>query len=327
MSITIYDGLAIKAKSLDEAIELINKKKPLIKKIVEQSELESSVYIAINTLVDYLLFSENSLKPYINKFVEERFSKDEFNGKFNALFHSKNKPEEKEELSLVLFPTKVQIKKENHYLVMLYLPRMLEKKIKPIFEDLLIDYGYWDNTDWPEGMTEKEWSEREKNWDKSLLSKSGVPSIEGLTCTLCETSIIDLMPTQEKISKIEKICNELKDYKNFTLKDKEKDLIVRYISNKIEEMANSGTKMDIYEGFKNFKTLKARISTNELSEQENQWKDEIVSILNKKMPDKISIDLLLEPFNTVKDNIKKEKMNNHLNDVLNPKNDKKAPKI
>ena len=30
------------------------------------------------------------------------------------------------------------------------------------------EYGYWDNTDWPEGMTEEEWNERGEAWDRAL---------------------------------------------------------------------------------------------------------------------------------------------------------------
>lgn len=35
------------------------------------------------------------------------------------------------------------------------------------------EYGYWNNTDQPDGITDEEWDLREKNWDKML--PSGVP--------------------------------------------------------------------------------------------------------------------------------------------------------
>jgi hypothetical protein len=31
------------------------------------------------------------------------------------------------------------------------------------------DYCYWDNTDWPEGMTSREWNARRKNWENVCL--------------------------------------------------------------------------------------------------------------------------------------------------------------
>lgn len=37
---------------------------------------------------------------------------------------------------------------------------------------LFEDYGYWDNSDRPDGMTQKQWAQRGKEWD-SLLDKDG----------------------------------------------------------------------------------------------------------------------------------------------------------
>jgi hypothetical protein len=41
------------------------------------------------------------------------------------------------------------------------------------------DYGYWNNTDQPKGVSNKEWHQRERDWDEVLPDSNGVPSMNG----------------------------------------------------------------------------------------------------------------------------------------------------
>ena len=42
-----------------------------------------------------------------------------------------------------------------------------------------VDYSYWDNEDRPEGVTRREWRERDANWD-IILGPDGIPNRSGL---------------------------------------------------------------------------------------------------------------------------------------------------
>jgi len=42
------------------------------------------------------------------------------------------------------------------------------------------EYGYWDNTDELEGISDKEWRQRGRDWDKILNDFNYVPSMNGL---------------------------------------------------------------------------------------------------------------------------------------------------
>ena len=44
-----------------------------------------------------------------------------------------------------------------------------------------VPFPYWNNTDRPDDMTQAQWNRRAKIWDEALLSRSGVPKLEGLS--------------------------------------------------------------------------------------------------------------------------------------------------
>ena len=58
------------------------------------------------------------------------------------------------------------------------------------------DYGYWNNTDKPESVSEEEWKQREKDWD-IVLPGIGIPSENGLICKLLYTRDIVHIPKDE----------------------------------------------------------------------------------------------------------------------------------
>lgn len=49
------------------------------------------------------------------------------------------------------------------------------------------EYGYWDNTDPADGVSEQEWSAREENWKTALLSSNGVPCQNGFSITITDS--------------------------------------------------------------------------------------------------------------------------------------------
>lgn len=49
------------------------------------------------------------------------------------------------------------------------------------------EFGYWNNTDEPEGMTRREWARRNRVWSEVLLDKpTGIPSMYGLSIELVD---------------------------------------------------------------------------------------------------------------------------------------------
>ena len=63
-------------------------------------------------------------------------------------------------------------------------------------------YGYWNNTDWQDGVSEKEWNQRRKDWDKALpdLSFFAIPAMNGLVAQLTYRS--NGFPEADKVLKL-----------------------------------------------------------------------------------------------------------------------------
>lgn len=59
------------------------------------------------------------------------------------------------------------------------------------------EYGYWNNTDKPENISEKQWRKRQKDWDKvftrnPLKGCEYIPSLTGLMCDIINSDILYL---------------------------------------------------------------------------------------------------------------------------------------
>ena len=76
---------------------------------------------------------------------------------------------------------------EGEYLLYPFPPQSTIYDWKALLDkqDWLREWGYWDNSDMPEDMTEEEWETRRKEWN--LVVEYGVPMAEAMF-------IIDLIP-------------------------------------------------------------------------------------------------------------------------------------
>lgn len=63
------------------------------------------------------------------------------------------------------------------------------------------EYGYWNNTDEPEGVSESEWEQRKKDWDEAL-GESGIPSQNGFEVTLSLPYLYYNRPTVDDLLKL-----------------------------------------------------------------------------------------------------------------------------
>ena len=66
-------------------------------------------------------------------------------------------------------------------LVMVFGQKDLEYGEALVKAGVVTDYGYWDNTDWPDGMTSRQWAERKRAWGVLLGSPDKTPSEAGLS--------------------------------------------------------------------------------------------------------------------------------------------------
>ena len=67
-----------------------------------------------------------------------------------------------------------------------YLDKLIQNKDELITKYGIEEYGYWNNTDKPEGITDEDWVKRESDWNKALPGM-GVTA----RCGLCTTNIIN----------------------------------------------------------------------------------------------------------------------------------------
>lgn len=74
-------------------------------------------------------------------------------------------------------------------------------------------YGYWNNTDRPDELTEEEWKLREKHWDYVLPYSCPVSAERGLSMTLVPTFLpnVEEVFGKEEADKAKKIHWEMKE--------------------------------------------------------------------------------------------------------------------
>lgn len=66
---------------------------------------------------------------------------------------------------------------------------ILSKELKALLIDYfhVEEYGYWDNTDMPDELTEDEWNKRREDWNKALPDALGVPRQNGFVIKLVDS--------------------------------------------------------------------------------------------------------------------------------------------
>lgn len=78
-----------------------------------------------------------------------------------------------------------------------YLYELIKTNDEFVSKYCIEEYGYWNNTDPPEGVTDEEWAQREQDWNQALPGP-GIPS----RCGLCTAEILD----PEQLFSIFRIC-------------------------------------------------------------------------------------------------------------------------
>ncbi len=178
MSTKIYNGYRIVGKSLDEVMgKIFSNKNDLINIIEEKIKRE----ILIETLSNYYDFCFESFfdtkeKSSENSSAMGKMVSNALNNEYD-LEKRERKTNDMIDVSICIFPVKKESQNEQFYLIMLFGDKYSKDIVNSsTWNEMKIEeYGYWDNTDQPDELTESEWEERGIFWDEAL-GKSGVPS-------------------------------------------------------------------------------------------------------------------------------------------------------
>lgn len=159
MSTTIYEGRLFHG-SFKELLRQCNEFRPYI---IEQGEA-----MLLRFKKNFTLRQENEGKFWYTEFL------DQFNSPISDPFTDTR-------FELVAFPYA-----RNKILLIPFCGRrdFLKQFHKVVKTE---EFGYWNNTDWPDGMTEKEWNVRRKMWEK-VLPGAGIPAECGFTICLHQVS-------------------------------------------------------------------------------------------------------------------------------------------
>ena len=138
MSIKLYNGYIIRGRSIEEVYPRLLQANDYVFSFLEQVTLFE---------FDELLAHDGSLKM------------SEIKEKLDTYNRSGAVPLDS---SLVLIPDGGDI------LLLMYGGRIPELLYNSKLNDLMEEYGYWDNTDCPEDVAEEEWEARHDRWERVL---------------------------------------------------------------------------------------------------------------------------------------------------------------
>lgn len=320
MSTKIYNGLKIKADSLDEAIQIVDESKSLIVNLYNEGIIKKEFFSSVYVMCDYLVNQKEILKEHFN--IESDTNYEKFNEKESALTIGCKKILDSDldcgvdsEISMVMYPKKLQIGGSNYYLLTIYASNTIQKDIKKIYKKNISEYAYWDNSDRPEGITKKSWEERKKNWEDVLLSKSSIPSVEGLTIGfISQKNPTAYLSPEDKVKNIEKLFLMEKDYKGYAINHKISDMMIKILSHQ------KNTKLSPY-------SLVEKIRNKDFTGEELKDYEKLNKIVDQKIPEELTSQVMLSRLIDLKDILKIKEFNEKLNSDLINKTKQKAQKL
>lgn len=318
MSTKIHNGLKIQADSLDEAIEIINSGKPAIVKSYTDMAVKKEFFLSVNIMVNYLVDQSEILKKNFKIDTPARVSEvDEKSSPMSiAYMEILDSVQNEPEISMVIYPGKVEIGNKNYYLMNIYGDNIIEKKMLAIYEGNISEYAYWDNTDEPDYVTEQEWEMRRTHWEKVLLSKSATPSIEGLTINfVANNKPTAYLSSEERLENLEKMCNMYKErpYQSFSVDHKKVEMMVQILN---DSTPGSSTY-----------ALMEKVRNKDFTSKELLQYEKLEKIINQKVPEELTPEIMRTKLIDLKKNLNSKAINDKLNDELGQKNKTKPPKV
>jgi hypothetical protein len=244
MSTTIYTGFKFKSSDLFT----INKYLSEYRKEINDKTRERY----------YDLISHNTTSCYDNTVLGVSSIKKNKDGKYelyngtsplySGLFIMEDKDmKELFEVSLIIYPvSKTKVLGTFH-------SRNNETEREFFAKPFVEEYGYWNNTDQPDGVTDKEWKQREKDWDK-VFTGWAIPRYCGYNVEFINVNefgwardiqeqILNGMPSLEK--RIERVVRLLMD-KHYEISFQKE---ISECNNKVSKYIEF-TKLEIYKKLK-----------------------------------------------------------------------------
>lgn len=168
MSIKIYDGLRVKNAREENVIEKLDSLKPLFKEVLKKT-IARKISIEYFNMVDNVFNKDDAPLPF-------EYAQNILNKEIEKIKNNKN--------SIMFqhdFVIYVKQYKSDVYLYPFY--RELED-LNILREKMpeLEEFGYWDNTDKPDEISNSHWNKREKIWsevyNKYTFEESGFKKVQ-----------------------------------------------------------------------------------------------------------------------------------------------------
>ena len=195
MSTTIYNGKILPNMDLYQTnqyykklrSEMIPRAKDEYVKLIARTAQEIYVYIQTGVYPGYYEVDLNEINAKADEFREDSFKLIEYAFEFAnkivrktsaAIFTSDSENDADFDVSLTIFPLHDKI---------LALPYANNDVLHDVFfkREEFVDYGYWNNTDPPEELSEEEWEQRKKDWDEALPG-IGIPMNNGIVLRIVD---------------------------------------------------------------------------------------------------------------------------------------------
>lgn len=184
MSTKIYNGYRVFADSLDEAISNLKFFKKEIKEALYQMALDnfflSSITILDNQVLNNLVFGEAVRIEANKKNKIDDTNSANYITYMKILEEASNKENVEEnnksyEVYVMLYPTQLKDEKtgKSYYLFLYCGEKRFDLTSDVVFSDYaknVEEYAYWNNTDAPEDISEKDWETRREDWYKACLN-------------------------------------------------------------------------------------------------------------------------------------------------------------
>lgn len=309
MSTKIYDGFRFKAKNLDEVLSLLKQFSTEANNKAQELGKEKILNVALSMLDEAFLNINHMI-------TEEKDKKKSFLSVAKNNIKDDLKASEKGEIcySDLSLEIVVLAYKKNY----LAIPYSSENEMKELIlkQPWYEEYGYWDNTDQPEHLTNRQWNRRKKVWN-CAFGDDYIPANAGYTKTILKCN--DFFYYMLKITE-EDVHSWLKHEKQFDVKTFEKRVrenAVSLVSQHIKMTQPNENSDDVYALYQ---------LARESRKPENQYHDiylEKKAILEELLPKTITLELLSKNFNEIQE-ISKDKQ--FLLEQMKPsaKNSKKA---
>lgn len=207
MSIKLYDGYQIigdVADSLSVQREWVMGIRERIQSEVQRKALADVVQVAVFAIDTKVVWSEEHVFTRMRELLEL----EDWETKIIPYVHAMEYCNRRNEKDGFYKSSAILLRSKNKTLALFYGNR----KLCEIWESnpQVQQYGYWNNTNMPDEVTEEEWGERYQNWSEAfdgsdawLPSEVGwsVTFSDGLPLTPLDDEAVNIIPTKEKRAK------------------------------------------------------------------------------------------------------------------------------